>query len=145
MGSVYLLTDGEYKYYGSTIMKLNRRLTTHKSPSNNCSSKIMNKDKLKIIEVECVEDKDDLKHRERWWINHNKCVNKQNPISTSEEKAELHRKRSKKYYEANKQKCYEAKNKCRTKPYQCPCGSLINIGNKSDHEKSKKHIAFIKI
>ena len=143
MGCVYLLTDGEYKYYGSTGMKLNRRLTSHKAPSNNCCSNVMNKDKLKIIEVEIVEDEDNLKHRERWWIENNECINKKNPIATEEEKAELHRIRSKRYYEANKKKCEEANKKCRDRPYECPCGSIIKFGGKTSHHKSKKHIAFI--
>ena len=45
----------------------------------------------------------------------------------------------KEYYEVNKQKISERK----MKPFQCQCGSIVRIGDKGQHFKTKKHIAYL--
>ena len=47
--------------------------------------------------------------------------------------------KAKKYREANK----ELIKKSKSRPYECICGSTIQIDGKSDHFKSKKHINYI--
>ena len=148
MGSVYLMSDGILNYYGSTKDRLSDRLTCHKAPTNNCSTKLMNKDKMTIVEVERVEELEQLKIRENWFIKNNECVNKHAAITSKEEKLAQHRARSKKYYEANKQKCYEADVRSRIKRGEydkitCECGSIMNKGEMTRHKKSIKHINYL--
>ena len=57
-----------------------------------------------------------------------------------EHKEELAEKK-KEYYNVNKEKFAEKK---KTK-YTCECGSFRTIGNKVRHERSKKHLAFLKL
>ncbi len=149
MGSVYLLTDGELFYYGSTQMTLERRLHSHKSPTNGCRSKLLNRYKLEIGEVEWVEDVTQLEVREKWWIQNNDCINYKTPAPTREEKLALHNIRSKRYYANNKEKhkklCVEG-NKRRDAErgdYHCVCGSIIKDSEKWRHHKSKKHINYM--
>ena len=143
MGSVYKVTDGELVYYGSTIMPLTRRLTCHKSPSNNCATNKLNRDNLTIELVSWVEDVEQLKVREKWFIENNECVNIILPFTTKEEKLAQHRVISSNYYYANKEKTMAANKRWRAHPYNCPCGSNITNGEKCRHNKSKKHINYI--
>jgi len=142
MGSVYKITDGVLTYYGSTEQKLQDRLILHKTPSNKCSTSKMNRDNLTIELVEYVE-KEQLKIRENYFIKNNECINKQAAFASKEEKLAQHRVRSKKYYEANKQKCYDANDRARKRPYSCPCGSNIKFGEKTRHHKTQKHIKYL--
>ena len=136
MGSVYKITDGEKVYYGSTMSSLNQRLSSHKTSStNSCVTKHMNRDNLTIELVEAVEDEEQLKWRERYYIENNQCVNKYIPIRTKEECLEL----SRTYNNINKEHIRQQ----RTQPYSCECGSVITWRKKSRHMKTKKHINFI--
>ena len=85
MGSVYKITDGVLNYYGSTEQSLPDRLTSHKAPSNTCSTNKMNRDNLTIELLEYVE-KEQLKIRENYFIKNNECINKQAAITSREEK-----------------------------------------------------------
>ena len=148
MGSVYKLTDGFLNYYGSTETTLNRRLTAHKAPSNKCAANKMNRDNLTIEEVEFCEDTRDLKKRETWWIENNECININKPFRSKEEKLELHKIRSAKYYEANKKKCLASNVSSRIKTgyydkVNCGCGSIINKCEVRRHEQSKKHQKYL--
>jgi len=58
--------------------------------------------------------------------------------------------RSKKYQEENKvqilaqkKQYYEQHSERRKQPFTCECGSTITIGTKSQHFRTKKHLAFI--
>ena len=154
MGTIYKLTDGELVYYGSTIQTLHRRLLQHKKKFNDCSSNSLNRDNLTIELVEEVEDKEQLKWRERYYIENNECVNKHRPIQTKEEYKINELKQKKIYYAKNtellkqKFKDYHAKNRelilqKKKKPYHCECGSVVRCSDKQKHFRSKKHINFI--
>ena len=149
MGSVYLVSDGELSYYGSTEATLKRRLEGHRSVSNCCRTKLLNIDKMEISEVEFVEDVSQLEIREKWWIQNNECVNYKTPLLTKEEKLALHRARSKKYYEKNKKLCGERSYALQKKRdierplYHCECGSIVKDSEIRRHHKTKKHNRFI--
>ena len=49
------------------------------------------------------------------------------------------REQKKEYNEANKYKIRESK----MRPYNCECGITCKFGNRSEHFKSLKHLAFI--
>tara|TARA_R110002096_G_scaffold411518_1_gene611662 strand:- start:151 stop:567 length:417 start_codon:yes stop_codon:yes gene_type:complete len=74
MVKIYCLEDiNDFKYIGSTIMDLNKRLNAHRS-NKDCSSRNLNLDNCIIYELEeceeCVR-----KEREQYWINKTDCVN----------------------------------------------------------------------
>ena len=135
MGTIYKITDGELVYYGSTTSSLTNRLGKHKCPSSKTNCNLLNKEKMTIELVEAVEDEEQLKWRERYYIENNQCVNKYIPIRTKEECLEL----SRTYNNINKEHIRQQ----RTQPYSCECGSVITWRKKSRHMKTKKHINFI--
>jgi len=141
MGSIYILSDGEKDYYGSTTISLGRRLSLHKC-NNDCESSILNKENLTIKLIEEVEDETQLKWRERYYIENNECVNKRTPVITDEEKKEYKKEYriknketrtsyDKEYYNKNKEK--------KLQPYVCECGAVISFGGRFRHLKSNKH------
>ena len=100
-------------YYGSTYNKLGKRLANHKSYYKRwlinkkkyvTSFKIIELDDPLITLVESIicNNRDELRARERWYIENNNCVNKNIPGRTIKE-----------YYESNKDK-YREYNKERT-------------------------------
>ena len=144
MGSVYKITNEDGReYYGSTKGTLKERFIIHKTPTNSCATNTFNYDTMVIELVEEVEDINDLKVREKFYIQNRACVNKQVPFATRQEKLDQHKARSSKYYYANKAKCYAAAKKTNDRVYPCPCGSVIRFGEKTRHHKSKKHINFM--
>tara|TARA_R110000803_G_C11773883_1_gene295662 strand:+ start:40 stop:483 length:444 start_codon:yes stop_codon:yes gene_type:complete len=144
MGSVYKITNEDGReYYGSTIVSLKQRLSCHKAPSNHCATNTFNKDTMVIELVEEVEDIEQLKVREKFYIQNRPCVNKQLPFVNKEEQLAQHRKYSAKYYEHNKERAREASRKQNNKPYKCECGSVIKRGGLWLHLKSNKHINFM--
>ena len=92
-GKIYKLVNDEFPdlvYYGSTIMKLNKRLSDHKyvSKTKNNSSKILfSKGECKIILVENYpcKSKLELLKKERINIETNKCINKVIPTRNKKE------------------------------------------------------------
>ena len=149
--SVYKITDGELVYYGSTTSSLKQRLCSHKCPNNDCETRQMNKDNMTIELIEEVEDKEQLKWRERYYMENNECVNIKIPILTKEEYRLNGLKAKKIYYQKNKEllrqkyKGFYDKNKVKYKeqkiiPYHCECGSVIQTTEKKRHFKTKKHI-----
>ena len=74
MVKIYCIEDiNDLKYVGSTIMKLNLRLSSHKS-NKDCSSRKLNLYNSIIYTLEEC-DEDIRKEREQYWINKIDCVN----------------------------------------------------------------------
>jgi len=96
--NIYCIEDiNGLKYVGSTIQKLEYRLTRHKlnkkyTERRQCSSSKLNLDKCEIYSLEVCNELD-RKERERYWINKIDCVN--------ERKLNFHREEWEKNY--NKQ------------------------------------------
>ena len=172
-------------YIGSTIKEyLSNRLSAHKydykiwkeGKKNHITSfDILQYDDAEIILIENYPCKDinELRARERFWIDSSDCVNKYKPGRTdkeyrSENKDQI-RKYKQTYYKENKeeikkinnqyrqdhqeelkqckQKWYqdhkEEINQKRSQEYNCECGSVIQIREKSNHIKTKKHQTFM--
>jgi hypothetical protein len=94
-GKIYLITDDKGCYVGSTTQSLKRRYQKHSTDINynkrKCSSsKIINKWKSKIILLEeyPCESRQELLKKEREWMDKIKCVNKERPFITQEERKE---------------------------------------------------------
>tara|TARA_R110002153_G_scaffold244073_4_gene399502 strand:- start:64 stop:621 length:558 start_codon:yes stop_codon:yes gene_type:complete len=100
-GYVYKIVDNttEKVYYGSTIQQVSQRINDHKKKYALKNTKCKSKEIIKngnysyyTIEEVVFENKWELRNRERWYIENNKCVNKNIPNRTQKE-----------YYENNKE------------------------------------------
>lgn len=151
-------------YVGSTTNIVKRR-GQHKEACNNPNSKKHNRrvytfirendgwNNWSVIEIEKYEAKDgeDLRKRERYWIERLKAtLNSHRAILYRQEFLEISRERDRKRYEKEKEhraeyaKNYYKKNKekidsIRKEELQCECGAIIKRSNMTEHKKSKKH------
>ena len=171
-------------YIGSTCKKLCRRIAQHRANykqylngkfSYITSFKILENGDYDIILIEEVKDcenKEQLRARERYYIENVECVNKRIEGRTAKEYYNDNKvviaAKNKEHYEANKdtinakhreyydvnkdvfhekQSIYRAENKDRINEskkikYNCLCGSSVSKTNKAEHEKSEKHIQY---
>ena len=90
-----MITDDKGCYVGSTTQSLKRRYQKHASDLNQnqrkcSSSKIIDLKKSKIILLEeyPCESRQELLKKEREWMDKIKCVNKERPFITKEERKE---------------------------------------------------------
>jgi len=148
-------------YIGSTTLQLNQRLGEHKrrytyylsnneNKKYNCSCyEILKNNNYKIVLIEELncKDKNELRYKERYYINSLDCINKiKNPIRSIEEKKEYEKKWvknnpeklkeiQKTYYEKVKNKLCEK----RKEKIICECGCEVTKVNISIHRKSNRH------
>jgi len=141
MGTIYKLTcdDPELVYYGSTIQKLNTRLSKHKYEWSkcygNCSSCLLfDMGNVEIHEVEKVENKENIKQREDYYISNFPCVNKKYAYNGENRKEQKHN-----YYIRHKASI----NLTQAEKVICECGSIVRKSDISRHKKSKKHRHYI--
>ena len=100
-GKIYKIINNssDLVYFGATIQPLYKRFNAHKSVYSGCTSKtIFEGENPQIILVEkfACNDKQELKKRERYYIENNDCINKNIPGRTVKE-----------YKQDNKEKCKE--------------------------------------
>ena len=160
-------------YIGSTTYDtLAQRLCSHKSAykkwltdttKNKCSSVlVMENDDYDIVLVETVncDSRDELRRRERYWIENTECVNLCIPTRTHAEYRDTHREQmldyNQKHYAENREKmieiakAYRDKNPDKMKensrkatnkaPTLCDCGVYYSYTHKLRHLESKKHL-----
>ncbi|RZK13974.1 MAG: hypothetical protein EOO43_17060 [Flavobacterium sp.] len=169
LGKVYKIIDNTNgnAYVGSTGERtLARRLSTHvkdyrrylKGNKNFITSfDILENGNYSIILIEnySCDSKDQLRARERYYIENTECVNKVIPGRTKKEyrldNKERIRKAAKEYRSRNREhiteikKEYRSNNRerikeCRSMKYECPvCGSICSKSSKARHEKTKKY------
>lgn len=170
-GKIYkIVADDTNKIYiGSTIQKLYKRFSKHKS--DNISSKELFEypnTRIELIENYLCNSKRELDEREQYYINLNKdiCINKIKAYQTKEERKEQDRQysidnkdkyleRATKYYKDNKEhvlsnvKKYRLENIEKIKNQKreyiiCDiCNSKIRRHSKSSHIRTKKHLSFL--
>ena len=148
-GKIYKIIDNTNGniYIGSTCLPtLAHRLAHHKNGYKDylkgnrgltSSYYILENDNYDIVlldEVNCT-NKDQLFQRERFYIDSMNCVNLHKPARTKEEYVEINKRTRKAHYEKNKNEI----NKNLREKYTCPCGSVICVGERWDHIKTKKH------
>ena len=124
IGIVYKLTCNktEMVYYGST-KNYNKRMREHINMAKNSRGYYSARSYLIIQEgdyafevLETLHDcsKETLEQRERFYIENNKCINRQCPLRKANE------------------------------PYLCECGrQLSSINNRYRHIKTKQHLDFV--
>ena len=153
-GKIYKIISnhGDKVYIGSTCLpRLCTRLAKHKSNyncwKNGTSGKTTSYDlfdeygtencQIILLETHPCSSKDELKLRERFFIESLNCVNKNIPGRTMKEYYQENKDKIKEYRDENKNVINEKANaKC-----TCDiCGIVYTQSNKSKHFKSKKHI-----
>ena len=152
-GKIYKLwsPQGNEIYIGSTINPLAKRFGQHKTDGNcnskNCNSKYLfeNYDdvRIELIELYPCNSKMELNKKEGEHIRENECLNKRiagrTPKEWYEDNREHIQEYKKEYREDNKEKIKEWKNQ----KFNCECGSVIRINDKSKHFKTNKHTKFM--
>jgi hypothetical protein len=132
-------------YYGSTTIELSRRKGKHVSEfkqfglgAGGCTSRIVmaagDYDIIWVEDFPC-ERKDQLKARERYYIENHVCVNKNIPGRTPEERYQdnvaAYAKKNKAYYMANTEHI--------NAQIQCTiCNCMTSRGKKVRHQRSAK-------
>ena len=181
-GKVYKLVSNQTDkiYIGSTVQPLYKRCFQHKCTYTRylngkyhyvTSFEIVKYDDCEIILIEeCpCENVEQLRARERHFIELLDCVNKRIPGRNKKEYYEDNKEkvleRRKKYYEDNKEKLlechkkyyednkekiadqnagyYQANKEKIAEKFTCECGVTIRKDSKSKHERSIKHQTFL--
>lgn len=100
-GKIYKIIDNTNNsvYYGSTKSTLENRLRQHKNAYNSylknpnkrktSSIEIIKNGNYDIILVEIVDNIDEIKDRERFYIENNDCININIPLRTQKERAKI--------------------------------------------------------
>ena len=112
-GRIYQLTvdeDESLVYYGSTTQPLSKRLSEHQSKflkkdHNRTASELFKVGSpiITLIEKYPCDSKEELKARERYYIENNPCVNKEIPGRTKAEYYQDNKERIQKYQEEHKE------------------------------------------
>ena len=158
-GKVYKITDNAYTkcYVGSTCESLSQRMARHRKEYRNylkgckyfiTSFNIFNEFGIDNCKIELLENcpcdtVEELRKREGHYKQSLDCVNKQTPGRTQAEYREQNREQinqqKRDHYWKNKDAISESKKH----KYTCACGSVVGIGGKAEHERSKKHQRFL--
>lgn len=151
MGIVYFIQCLETNeiYIGSTKQTIKKRMKNHRNDSkdtnkNTCSSKQIIDRRNYIYEIlEEVEDNDNLRQREQYYIETTDCINMVNAFASDEVKKKQNIIKNNRYLEKNREKvndhCREHMRKRRQMKVVCECGTLISLAEKPRHMKTKKH------
>jgi len=138
-------------YVGSTTQTIEHRFFEHKTTYHQYQKNKRNYlTSFEIIKfgdayVELIENfptdnKNDLRTREKFYIENNNCVNQNIPIRTPEEIQA----QNKQWYEQNKNRQIDKQREKDKIEIKCDCGGKYRHSNKADHLKTKKHLRFIK-
>lgn len=167
-----LIGAGDECYIGATTRTLDERFRNHKKKSNKTMSRILfdkyGRNGVKIVLLEEVENIENLKIRETYWIDNTPtCVNKQRSIGLTDKETIDYRhnyyennkteilKEAKQYYIENKEEKKEKTSqyrevhrkeineKMKTK-YECDCGGHYTYVHKSRHLYSPKHLTHLR-
>ena len=78
-------------YYGSTTQKISARMGTHRRNKDCCSKQIIERGDYHygLVEDYKCDNSEQLRMRERYYVDNNDCVNKVIPIRTKEEGAAM--------------------------------------------------------
>lgn len=107
-----------------------------------------NKDRKRETDKQYREKNDDvIKAKKKEYRMKNKAKIKEHDKLYYEQNKELLAQKHHEKYENNKE-YFKARSKCyydlkKNQKFQCPCGSECVITEKSKHEKTKKHIAYL--
>ena len=146
---IICLTTGQ-RYIGSTIDYKSRK-NNHKSNKRTESKNIIKNNNYKINILEEFYCNYELSRllKEQYYLDNLENINKNKAFIISKKKWNIEYYKinknkiklyTKKYEEENKQKIKERK----CKKYKCDCGKILSKSNKSQHNKSKYHLDYLR-
>ena len=123
------------KYYGSTIQKLNKRISKHISEAKQdltCSSKqIIKRGDYEVYIIGEYKTLEEARMKEKWYIQNKPCVNIRQVCVTPEER----KKQRKKYSQENREEILRKKAVVVVCKY---CGQNATVSHLARHQKSNK-------
>lgn len=150
-------------YVGSTCRSLSRRLSQHRADYRNrasgkrtCrSSLLFERGDVSIYQLESYpcSDKDELRARERYWMERTpNCINTTRPIVTAEEARIESRQRWRRWSDDNreydlekKRENYQQKRGYILHKVECSCGSIFNWHYVHRHFRSRCHQRWVDV
>ena len=158
-GKVYKITDNAYTrcYIGSTCESLSQRMARHRKEYRNylkggkyfiTSFNMFDEFGIDNCLIELIENcpcdtVEELRKREGHYKLSTDCVNKQTPGRTYAEYREHYREQINQQKRDHYWKNKDAINERQKQKYTCACGSVVCIGGKAEHERSKQHQRFL--
>jgi len=143
-GYIYKITGAcGLVYIGSTIDMV-RRKHIHNSTANECSSKLLKKPlQFDIIDTREYKLMRTLRLVEQFYLDNTNTINQKRAYTNERSLIYLliDRKRSRNYYNTNREKLLQKQNE----KIKCECGCLSSRGNLLRHKKTKKHIKLINL
>ena len=128
-------------YIGSTSRSISSRFAEHlyqfRVKKGNCSVNRILENGIEHVTYEILEqvdtnDRRDLLQRERYWIEQNHTAINQNlPARDTQDTLRIYSERAKE------------KRRAITKPTKCECGYTYYYGRKNEHDKTRRHIAYL--
>jgi len=107
-GKIYKIVCNETGevYVGSCICDLDTRLSKHKTDRDCSAIEILDRNNYQMLLIENYPCKTrrELLWRERYWFENIKCINKNRPIVTEEEKKQKHKMCNQKHSETYKER-----------------------------------------
>ena len=149
-GKIYKIVNDEMPnmvYYGSTCNTLTKRLNAHKNISSTCKSAKelfeYGKPQMILVEKYACNDIDELRQRERFYIENNECVNLKIPGRTASEASSAYREKNRTDLRLKNNIQYAKNKETINKKFDCDCGGKYTYQHKARHEKTKKHLKYI--
>lgn len=154
-GKIYRLvcdTTGK-QYIGSTCKQLSARLTSHRTQYKRyladkgdrymSSFEILENNNYKIILIEPYpcENCDELRARERYWVEKSECVNSIYKWANRKDNKEADAKRNEEYQKRVVDNPMAIK---RHETFECVCGDVVTKMHASRHKVSNRHIDYLK-
>lgn len=135
---IFCNISGE-KYYGSTIQKLNKRISKHISEAKQdltCSSKqIIKRGDYDVYIIGEFKTEEEARMKEKWYIQNKPCVNMRQVCLTPEERKKHNSDYGKKYNLENKKKLQLKK----AEKVQCEfCNKYATYSHLARHKRSIK-------
>jgi hypothetical protein len=161
-GKIYAIKSNQTEliYIGSTIKELDIRFSEHKSDYKRyINGKTHFVSSFEILQyedvyIELIEDytcnnKTELKRREgiiiQEKLKQNICVNKYIAGRIHTEYLKEHREQKKEHYKEYREQHKEQIKEYKKQKFTCECGSIIGIDRRARHNKSIKHLEYIKL
>ena len=156
---MYKITDNAYTrcYIGSTCESLSQRMARHRKEYRNylkggkyfiTSFNIFDEFGIDNCLIELIENcpcdtVEELRKREGHYKLSTDCVNKQTPGRTYAEYREHYREQINQQKRDHYWKNKDAINERQKQKYTGACGSVVGVGGKAEHERSKQHQRFL--
>ena len=152
MKCIYKLSDCNGLVYFGSSEDIKKRLTVHKSKTklgtNICMSKLLDWASMEMDVLDEYDDDDitdeDLKWKERWYIDNHECVNTRSPIITEEEQHERMLANKKQYYADNRDtklvemKEFRVNNPEKVKEYRDNHKDKAKVQKKANYQKNRE-------